>query len=104
MKHSKLDEALAILKRHAQAADADRAWPAKSWKALARAGVLAWNISKEDGGFGLDAVSLLDGYDKLASACLTTCFILSQRESAARHLRNMPDVGLRRSLLGPLAK
>ena len=52
---------------------------------------------------GLDGVTLLNGYEQIASACLTTCFILSQRESAVRHMKSMADEKMRRELLRPLA-
>ncbi len=38
------------------------------------------------GGRGLDRVAQLEGAEQLASACLTTAFILSQREAAVRWL------------------
>ena len=88
---------------HAQAADDALVWPAASWEALARAGVLGWNIDQADGGAGLDYLTLLQGYEQLAAACLTTCFILSQRESALRHLKDMADENMRREVLTSLA-
>jgi alkylation response protein AidB-like acyl-CoA dehydrogenase len=69
---------------------------------LIRAGVLAWSLDETDGGSGLDSVALLKGYEQIASACLTTCFILSQRESAVRHLRGMANGSLRGQLLRPV--
>jgi butyryl-CoA dehydrogenase len=98
-----MKECLQILADHAQGADNDPVWPAASWEALVQAGVLGWNIDKADGGTALAGIDLLNGYEQIASACLTTCFILSQRESAVRHLKNMADESLRRELLRTLA-
>src|SRR5438105_2532877 len=67
------------------------------------AGVLGWSIDEVDGGAALDPIALFHGYEQLASACLTTCFILSQREAAIRHLKAMADDSLRHVLLRPLA-
>jgi alkylation response protein AidB-like acyl-CoA dehydrogenase len=98
------EQCLQTLADHAQAADSDLVWPAASWEALARAGVLGWSVDEADGGLELDAIALLNGYEQIASACLTTCFILSQRESAVRHLKRMADADLRRELIRRLVK
>src|SRR5205807_10099548 len=97
------DEALEILVRNANHADAAPAWPAESWEAVRRAGVLRWCIPAAYGGEAREGVGLLEGYEQLASACLTTCFILSQRDAACRRLRDSDNEGLRKSLLPALA-
>jgi butyryl-CoA dehydrogenase len=90
----------------AQAADADVApnWPAASWRVLRQAGVLAWSLPKDFGGAGLNAVELLAGYEQLAGACLTTAFILSQREAAVRRLLASDNADLQRRWLPRLAR
>ncbi len=93
----------AILEAHAGAADADAAWPADSWEALRRAGGLEWGIPPPFGGQGLEGTDLLDCYEQLAGACLTTCFILSQRDAAVRRLLDGSNPDLARELLRPLA-
>ncbi|HWG44121.1 MAG TPA: acyl-CoA dehydrogenase family protein [Gemmataceae bacterium] len=98
-----LDEALPLLETHAGAADAEAVWPAASWDALRRSGVLGWIIPREYGGAGLDPLDLLEGYQRLAGACLTTCFLLSQRDSACRRLRDGGNEMLCRLLLPALA-
>jgi len=97
-------EVLAALSTHAAAADASSAWPAASWDVLRRAGVLGWSIPREFGGEARDVHDLLDGYAQLAGACLTTCFILSQREAAARRILDSGNEALARELLPPLAR
>jgi alkylation response protein AidB-like acyl-CoA dehydrogenase len=102
MDGASLVECQKTLADHAAAADDELAWPAASWQALARAGVLGWSVPQTDGGAGLDHLALLSGYEQIASACLTTCFVLSQRESAMRHLKNLADASMRRELIRPL--
>jgi alkylation response protein AidB-like acyl-CoA dehydrogenase len=98
-----LDEALNLLQKYAEEADAASSWPAASWDALRRCGALGWIIPREDGGSGLDPLELLEGYQRLAGACLTSCFLLSQRDSACRRLRDSGHEALCRELLPPLA-
>jgi alkylation response protein AidB-like acyl-CoA dehydrogenase len=98
-----IDEALEILANRAGEADSASSWPAASWDALRRYGALGWIIPPEYGGAGLDALELLDGYQRLAGACLTTCFLLSQRDSACRRLRDSGQQALCRELLPALA-
>jgi butyryl-CoA dehydrogenase len=98
-----LTQTLAILAAYANAADAEAAWPEESWQALADSGVLRWCIPAAYGGDGLEGVELLEGYEKLAGACLTTCFILSQRDAACRRLRDGGNERLRQQLLPALA-
>jgi alkylation response protein AidB-like acyl-CoA dehydrogenase len=98
-----LDEALAVLEKYAAEADGTSSWPAASWDALRRCGALGWIIPREYGGAGLDSLELLEGYQHLAGACLTTCFLLSQRDSACRRLRDSGHEALCRELLPALA-
>jgi alkylation response protein AidB-like acyl-CoA dehydrogenase len=99
-----LDGALSVLGEHAAEADGAAAWPAASWDALSRAGATGWVIPRDLAGQELDSIALLDGYGRLAAACLTTCFILSQRDAAARRIRDSGNEVLCRELLPPLAR
>jgi alkylation response protein AidB-like acyl-CoA dehydrogenase len=99
-----LAEAVALLAAHANEADAAPVWPAQSWQALQRCGALGWCIPVDQEGEGLAGIALLDGYEQLAGACLTTCFILSQRDAACRRLRDSDNQALCRELLPPLAR
>jgi alkylation response protein AidB-like acyl-CoA dehydrogenase len=71
---------------------------------LREAGVLGWSIPPACGGQGRSYPDLLNGYEALAGACLTTCFLLSQREAAVRRLRDADNERLGRNLLGSLAR
>jgi butyryl-CoA dehydrogenase len=99
-----LSAALAILAAQANEADAVAAWPLESWQALRRSGALRWCIPAAQEGTELRAVDLLNGYEQLATACLTSCFILSQRDAACRRLRDSGNIRLCRDLLPPLAR
>jgi alkylation response protein AidB-like acyl-CoA dehydrogenase len=88
----------------AQAADGDGRWPAESLKVLGEAGVWAWSIPVEFGGAGFAGPELLAGYERLAGSCLTTAFILSQREAAVRRLVASENKDLARRWLVPLAR
>jgi alkylation response protein AidB-like acyl-CoA dehydrogenase len=104
VRQPELSPTLGILADRAAAADAEPAWPAASWEALRRAGALAWGIPAEYGGQGRGPTDLLDGYEALAGACLTTCFILSQRDAACRRIRDSGHEELAPELLPPLAR
>ncbi|MEI7688244.1 MAG: acyl-CoA dehydrogenase family protein, partial [Planctomycetota bacterium] len=96
-------ECLICLRDNAEAADRDPVWPAVSWQALDQAGVLRWEIDPALGGCAADALTILDGLEQIAAACLTTCFILSQRQAAVRRIADMATDPLRSELLPSLA-
>jgi butyryl-CoA dehydrogenase len=98
------DHVDAALAAGASDADASLEWPAASWQALAGAGVLAWSIPQQYGGAGHAAAPLLAGYECLAEACLTTAFILSQREAAVRRLLASDNADLAQRWLPALAR
>jgi alkylation response protein AidB-like acyl-CoA dehydrogenase len=98
------DSVLAVLAAGADRADASSDWPAASWRRLAEAGVLAWSVPAAHGGAGLPPAELLAGYERLAGACLTTAFILTQREGAVRRLLAGSNTALAASWLPALAR
>lgn len=97
-------ELLQPLARLAAATDRELSWPEASWRILQEVGALRWAIPREQGGDGLSACELLEAYENLASACLTTCFILSQRDAAIRRIRDHGSPALIEQLLPPLAR
>lgn len=78
------------LQAGAEVADRTLEWPAMSWAALRAAGVLGWSVPVEFGGFGYSQVDLLKGAEFLGAKCLTTAFVLSQRDAAVRRLMAGP--------------
>jgi alkylation response protein AidB-like acyl-CoA dehydrogenase len=93
-----------VLAAHAETADEGAAWPEASWQALRASGALAWCVPAVWGGTDRGPHELLGGSERLASACLTTCFILSQRDAACRRLRDAGHQALAAELLPPLAR
>ena len=97
-------ELLSALAENAPAADGEAVWPARSWEILRQTGALRWCIPPQYAGAGRSGVDLLEGYEALAGACLTTCFLLSQRDAACRRLRDSGNEALCAVLLPPLAR
>lgn len=96
-------EQRASLVAHAGDADQVIAWPEASWEQVQAAGVLRWCIPVEYAGQGLKGTELLNRYHDLAEACLTTAFVLSQRDAACRRLRDSANEELAGDLLPLLA-
>ncbi len=99
-----LQQICRALAERAEEADEDPRWPAASWELLKRSRGTQWCISVEHGGQGLSGPELFVRYEQLASACLTTCFILSQRDAAARRIRDAAHETLSAELLPALAR
>lgn len=91
------------LTHQALAVDASGAWPTGQMAALAEAGVLKWTIPAEYGGEPRDDWEMAQGYRDLAAACLTTCFILTQRNGACQRIIGSESDSLKASLLPRLA-
>ena len=58
------------------------AWPAEQLRLCGEAGVFEWFIEPQLGGQGWTEADVLRGYVKLAAACLTTTFVITQRTGA----------------------
>jgi alkylation response protein AidB-like acyl-CoA dehydrogenase len=91
------------LSEQADVADREAAWPQSAWEALCLHGVTEWVIPSQYGGREVDLPTVLGGYERLAGACLTTTFIVSQRDAAVRRIRDSGRDDLCRELLRPLA-
>jgi alkylation response protein AidB-like acyl-CoA dehydrogenase len=100
----KLDDGLTRLAESANAADQTSSWPEESWGILRACGGLRWAIPVTHGGLGQAGVALMEKYEGLARACLTTCFILSQRDAACRRIRDSGNEQLCQRLLPTLAR
>jgi alkylation response protein AidB-like acyl-CoA dehydrogenase len=66
--------------------DASGAWPEEQLKMLGGAGVYRWFQPRESGGIDWSEADLARGYVRLAAACLTTTFVLTQRSAAVRRI------------------
>jgi alkylation response protein AidB-like acyl-CoA dehydrogenase len=97
-------DVVSTLEANADAADADPVWPQQSWQVLRQAGVLGWTLPASAGGQDRTARELLEGYGEIAESCLTTAFLLSQREAGCRRLRDSDNATVHRELLPALAR
>jgi alkylation response protein AidB-like acyl-CoA dehydrogenase len=99
-----LDSAiLDFLATRAAEVDRTQAWPAEQFAHLAQAGVLGWFIPEEFGGIPVSGDDRLIGYEELSTACLTTAFILTQRNGACQRIANSQNESLKARLLPALA-
>lgn len=95
-----------LLKRLSAAAaalDATTAWPQAQLNWLAEAGVLRSNIPCEYGGEERSAADMTAMYESLSTACLTTTFILTQRNAAVQRIVDSENTSLKQRLLPDLA-
>ena len=74
-------------------------WPAEPLKLLEQADVYRWFIPHQLGGLQWRPAKITSAYVKLASACLTTTFILTQRVAALRRICTSDNITLRDKLL-----
>ncbi|HEV3417758.1 MAG TPA: acyl-CoA dehydrogenase family protein [Pirellulales bacterium] len=77
-------------------------WPAEQLAACAESGVYRWFGPGDWGGLGWSEADLLRGYLRLAAACLTTTFIITQFASALRRIIDSENEPLKRRLLPSL--
>ncbi|MCI0357282.1 MAG: acyl-CoA/acyl-ACP dehydrogenase [Planctomycetaceae bacterium] len=91
-----LCEKLAALAPELEAADA---WPREQLDLCAGAGVFQWFMSTPWGGQQWSEADLLRGYVKLAAACLTTTFVITQRMGAANRIAASDNDSVQQTLL-----
>jgi alkylation response protein AidB-like acyl-CoA dehydrogenase len=84
--------------------DASGAWPAEQLRLCGDYGVYRWFARREWGGLAWDDAATLRGYLALSSACLTTTFVLTQREGACRRLETSSNEDLKSRLLPGLTR
>ena len=99
-----LNALLEKLAERSGALDAGPNWPAGQFSLLAQAGVLGWVIPRAHGGAEITERELLEGYIELASACLATTFVLTQRNGACQRIAASPNHELKADLLPRLAR
>jgi alkylation response protein AidB-like acyl-CoA dehydrogenase len=78
-------------------------WPAEQLKLCGEYGVYEWFLDPAWGGQGWDEAQTIRGYMELASACLTTTFIITQRTGACRRIAGCHNDALKQRLLPRLA-
>jgi alkylation response protein AidB-like acyl-CoA dehydrogenase len=77
-------------------------WPGHQLLLLAEAGLLGWGLPVEFGGRAVGETEMLVAYETLAAACLTTTFVLTQRNAACQRIANSDNEEIRAELLPPL--
>ncbi len=82
--------------------DADGAWPAEQLRLCGAAGVFEWFVPHELGGQAWHEADLLQAYVKLAAACLTTTFVITQRSGAMQRIAAGESATAREELLPDL--
>lgn len=93
---------ISSISRLAEGGDTEHLWPAESWEAIKQAGVLGWNVPLEFGGADLNSVEMTYGYIRLAEACLTTTFVLTQFNAACQRINWSEDQALKARVFNEL--
>lgn len=96
------DQLIAVLTRLAEREGAELNWPADAWEALKEVGVLGWNVPVEFGGADFDSVEMTYGYIRLAEACLTTTFVLTQFNAACQRINWSDDTDFKTTVFQEL--
>jgi alkylation response protein AidB-like acyl-CoA dehydrogenase len=78
-------------------------WPAHQLGLLAEAGLLAWGLPPEFGGHPVGEAEMVAAYEFLAAACLTTTFVLTQRNAAAGRIAASRNFDVKAKLLPSLS-
>ena len=94
---------LAELSRLRPSTERTDAWPVEAWGRMVDSGLLAWGIPAEHGGHACTTRELLEAYIDVARSCLTTAFILTQRNSAVQRIIDSNQTELKERLLPPIA-
>jgi alkylation response protein AidB-like acyl-CoA dehydrogenase len=97
------DRLLDRLADSAAKTDLHGTWPGEQFEWLAEAGVLGWSIPQQYGGSGLSSEEMVYGYERMAAACLTTTFILTQRNGACQRIAQSEQEDVKQELLPLLA-
>ncbi len=88
----------------AEEVDRTGEWPRWQFERLADEDVLGWVVPPEYGGSGVDAEALIYGYERLTTACLTTAFVLTQRNGACQRIAGCDNDDLKAELLPDLSE
>jgi alkylation response protein AidB-like acyl-CoA dehydrogenase len=94
---------LAELSRLRPSTERTDAWPVEAWGRMVDSGLLAWGIPAEHGGHACTTRELLEAYIDVGRSCLTTAFILTQRNSAVQRIIDSNQTELKERLLPPIA-
>ena len=79
-------------------------WPERQLQLCGEFGVFKWFIADEYGGSGYSDREIVKGYLNLASACLTTTFVITQLTGACKRIAAAENRGVAARLLPDLAQ
>ncbi|REJ67886.1 MAG: acyl-CoA dehydrogenase [Planctomycetota bacterium] len=99
---AKLDRLCNELADRAAELDRQQAWPEEQLRLCAEAGLWRWFLSPADGGLGWSEADLMRGYLRLARACLTTTFVITQASGALRRIATSQHDEVRERVLPAL--
>lgn len=92
----------ALLRAAADETDRDARWPGEQLRRCAEAGILRWFAPPEFGGVAVAQVDVLRNFTKLAAACLTTTFCLTQPAGVIARIAACDNEELKRTVLPSL--
>lgn len=81
-----IDTTLTDRVRAADDPEASGLWPSARLQCLREAGVFRWSLPSRFGGIETTAAESLQGYIELSRMCLTTAFIMTQRDAACHRI------------------
>ena len=94
-----LDALCGRLSLLAPSLDASDAWPSEQLELCTSAGVFRWFLAEQWGGLSWSESDILRTYVRLAAACPTTTFVITQRMGAAIRIAASDNDWLKRTLL-----
>ncbi len=99
---SALDELCDRLREKSSSLDQSDAWVGEQLSLCAQYGVFRWFVPQSLGGLGWTSSEVTAGYLKLAQACLTTTFVITQRTGACSRIVSSDNHELQKTLIPPL--
>jgi alkylation response protein AidB-like acyl-CoA dehydrogenase len=90
------------LHEHSADLEVGDAWPGGQLNVLSESGILGWIIPQIFGGTEISPIELTQGYEALSAACLTTTFVLTQRNGACQRIALTDNEELKELLLPKL--
>ncbi len=101
---ARMEELCGLLAQSANGMDSVHNWPSEHLEMCARYGVFGWFLDQRFGGQEWPDETIAEGYFRLAEACLTTTFIITQRQAACSRIAASVNKTLQTRLLPDLCK
>jgi len=94
-----LDQLCEQLSAAASLAETENHWPMGQLELCGEYGVYGWFVPAQDGGLGWSDADITRGYIRLAEACLTTSFVITQRTGAIQRFAAMAAESVKAAFL-----